>query len=80
MHPQFKCNGCKRKTEFLWLEELNTPEGFKAYQCMDCGCVGIKNIAEALSIPDSDIIRCVKCGSWKFNTVGCHTCALVESK
>ncbi len=30
------------------LDELDTPEGFKAYQCMECGCVGIKNIAEAL--------------------------------
>jgi hypothetical protein len=48
MHAQFKCNGCKRKTEFLWLEQLDTPEGFKAYQCMECGCVGVKNIAEAL--------------------------------
>ena len=54
----FKCNGCSRKTEFLWLEQLDTPEGFKAYQCMDCGCVGIKNICEALSIPDSTISRC----------------------
>jgi len=79
-HPQFKCNGCKRNTEFLWLDGYATPEGFKAYQCTDCGCVGVKNIAEALSIPDSDIIRCDKCGSWKFNTVVCHTCALIKEK
>jgi hypothetical protein len=78
MHTRFKCNGCKGKTEFLWLEKVDTPEGFKAYQCTECGCVGVKNIAEALTIPDSDIIRCDKCGSWKFNTVGCHTCALVK--
>ena len=80
VHAKFKCNGCKRSTEFLWLDQLNTPEGFKAYQCMDCGCVGVKNIAEALTIPDSDIIRCVKCGSWMFLTVACHTCALIKEK
>ena len=79
-HAQFKCNGCSRKTEFLWLEQLDTPEGFKAYQCMDCGCVGIKNIAEALSIPDSTISRCTQCGAWQFKDLPCHTCALVMSK
>jgi len=79
-HPQFKCNGCKRNTEFLWLEQVDTPEGFKAYQCMDCGCVGIKNIAEAVTIPESDITRCDQCGSWMFVTVACHTCALVKEK
>ena len=47
-HPQFKCNGCGRKTEFLWLDQWDTPDGFKVYQCMDCGCVGVKNIAEAV--------------------------------
>jgi hypothetical protein len=77
---QFKCNGCKRNTEFLWLDQYDTPEGFKAYQCMDCGCVGIKNIAEALSIPDSNICRCDKCGSWQFLGVDCHTCQLIKSK
>lgn len=80
MHTQFKCNGCGRKTEFLWLDQLDTPEGFKAYQCMDCGCVGVKNIAEALSIPDSSITRCDKCGSWQFLGVDCHTCQLIGSK
>lgn len=79
-YPQFKCNGCKRNTEFLWLERLNTPEGFKVYQCMDCGCVGVKNIAEAVIVTDSDIVRCDKCGSWKFVTVVCHTCALLEAR
>jgi hypothetical protein len=79
-HAQFKCNGCKRNTEFLWLDQLDTPEGFKAYQCMDCGCVGIKNIAEAMHIPDSDINRCDKCGGWRFKAVNCHTCQLIESK
>ncbi len=28
-------------------------DGFKLYQCMDCGCVGVKNVVEALHIPDS---------------------------
>jgi hypothetical protein len=80
MHPRFKCNGCKRDTEFLWLDKLDTPEGFSAYQCMDCGCVGVKNIVEALHIPDSDICRCDKCGGWKFEAVVCHTCQLIGAK
>ena len=79
-HAQFKCNGCSRKTEFLWLEQLDTPEGFKAYQCMDCGCVGIKNIAEALSIPDATISRCNQCGAWQFKDLPCHTCNLIGAK
>ena len=78
-HAQFKCNGCSRKTEFLWLEQLDTPEGFKAYQCMDCGCVGIKNIAEAITV-DTEISRCKQCGAWQFRELPCHTCALVRSK
>jgi hypothetical protein len=45
-----------------------------------CGCVGVKNIAEALHIPDSDICRCDKCGGWKFDTVACHTCQLIGAK
>ena len=76
---QFKCNGCSRKTEFLWLEQLDTPDGFKAYQCMDCGCVGIKNIAEAITV-DTEISRCKQCGVWQFRDLPCHTCALVRSK
>ena len=78
-HAQFKCNGCSRKTEFLWLEQLDTPEGFKAYQCMDCGCVGIKNIAEAITV-DTEISRCKQCGAWQFRDLPCHTCALVRNK
>jgi hypothetical protein len=78
-HAQFKCNGCSRKTEFLWLEQLDTPDGFKAYQCMDCGCVGIKNIAEAITV-DAEINRCKQCGAWQFKDLPCHTCALVSSK
>jgi hypothetical protein len=79
-HPQFKCNGCKRKTEFLWLDQLDMPDGFKAYQCMDCGCVGVKNIAEAIGIPDSSISRCTQCGSWQFLGKDCHTCVLIGVK
>jgi len=79
-HAQFKCNGCKRDTEFLWLEQLDTPEGFKAYQCMECGCVGVKNIAEALDIPDNKLDRCKQCGGWQFLGSGCHTCALIGAK
>ena len=79
-YAQFKCNGCSRKTEFLWLEQLDTPDGFKAYQCMDCGCVGVKNIAEALDIPDSKLDRCKQCGGWQFLGTGCHTCALIGAK
>ena len=79
-YAQFKCNGCIRKTEFLWLEQLDTPDGFKAYQCMDCGCVGVKNIAEALDIPDSKLDRCKQCGGWQFLGTGCHTCALIGAK
>ena len=79
-HAEFKCNGCSRKTEFLWLDQIDTPEGFRAYQCMDCGCVGIKNIAEALSIPDSTIRRCDQCGAWQFKNLPCHTCNLIGAK
>lgn len=79
-YTQFKCNGCKRNTEFLWLDSDGLPEGFRLYQCTDCGCVGIKNIVEALHIPDSDICRCDKCGGWKFETLACYTCQLIEAR
>jgi hypothetical protein len=79
-HAQFKCNGCSRKTEFLWLDQLDMPEGFKAYQCMDCGAVGVKNIAEAIGLPDDSVSRCMHCGSWQFLGINCHTCALIGAK
>jgi len=79
-YTQFKCNGCKRNTEFLWLDSMDMPDGFKLYQCMDCGAVGVKNVVEALSIPDSDICRCDKCGGWRWQTKPCHTCQLIASK
>jgi ribosomal protein L32 len=47
---------------------------------MDCGTVGVKNIAEALDVSDGDISRCAKCGSWKFSSVVCHTCQLIGAK
>jgi hypothetical protein len=47
---------------------------------MDCGCVGVKNVAEALDVPDSDISRCDKCGMWKFIAIDCHTCSLIGAK
>ena len=78
-HATFKCNGCKRKTEFLWLDTTEMPDGFKLYQCMDCGAVGVKNIVEALDVSDSDVSRCDKCGGWKFKSVVCHTCQLIGS-
>jgi DNA-directed RNA polymerase subunit RPC12/RpoP len=77
---KFKCNGCKRDTEFLWLDAIDMPDGFKLYQCMDCGAVGTKNIAEATELPDSDINRCTKCGSWQFKKMPCHTCNLIGAK
>ncbi len=49
---KFKCNGCSRNTEFLWLDQADMPDGFKMYQCMDCGCVGVKNIAEQKDAPE----------------------------
>jgi hypothetical protein len=77
---KFKCNGCKRPTEFLWLDSIDVGEGHKAYQCMSCGCTGVKNVAEALDVPDKDISRCDKCGMWKFLSVVCHTCQLIGAK
>jgi DNA-directed RNA polymerase subunit RPC12/RpoP len=77
---KFKCNRCKRDTEFLWLDAVDMPDGFKLYQCMDCGAVGTKNIAEAKDVPDSDISRCDKCGSWQFKEMPCHTCNLIGTK
>jgi DNA-directed RNA polymerase subunit RPC12/RpoP len=74
----FKCNGCSRKTEFLWLDAIDMPDGFKVYQCMDCGCVGVKNITEQIDrIPDTKISRCASCGAWQFETKPCHTCLLI---
>jgi hypothetical protein len=56
------------------------PDGFKMYQCMDCGCVGVKNIAEQKDAPkDSKVSRCNSCGAWQFDALPCHTCLLLEN-
>lgn len=73
---KFKCNGCSRKTEFIWLDKYDTAEGFRVYQCKDCGCVGAKNLAEATDTQEP-VIRCTKCGSWMFADMDCHTCAIL---
>jgi DNA-directed RNA polymerase subunit RPC12/RpoP len=75
---KFKCNGCSRDTEFLWLDQTDMPDGFKLYQCMDCGAVGCKNIAEQKDAPkDSKVSRCKSCGAWQFDALPCHTCLLI---
>ena len=76
---KFKCNGCSRKTDFIWLDQFNTAEGFRVYQCKDCGCVGTKNLAEATDTQEP-VIRCTKCGSWQFVDQVCHTCELIATK
>ena len=73
---KFKCNGCSRKTEFIWLDQFDTAEGFRVYQCRDCGCVGTKNLAEATDTQEP-VQRCTKCGSWQFADMDCHTCAIL---
>jgi hypothetical protein len=76
---KFKCNGCSRKTDFIWLDQYNTAEGFRVYQCKDCGCVGTKNLAEATDTQEP-VKRCTKCGSWQFVDQVCHTCELIATK
>ena len=76
---KFKCNGCKRETQFMWLGEFQTAEGFRVYQCLDCQCVGTKNMAEAID-RDGDVSRCDSCGSWQFAGKKCHTCLLIDFK
>ncbi len=50
----------------------------KMYQCMDCGCVDVKNIAEQKDAPkDSKVSRCKSCGAWQFDALPCHTCLLI---
>lgn len=46
---------------------------------MDCGCVGVKNIAEQKDAPkDNKISRCNSCGAWQFSGLDCHTCLLID--
>jgi hypothetical protein len=72
----FKCNGCARKTEFIWMEQYDAPLGFKIYQCKSCGCIGTKNLAEVVD-NDTKVSRCDQCGSWQFMGQKCHTCLLL---
>ena len=76
---QFKCNGCKRPTEFIEIEWKDKPVGHSLYQCRDCGCVGIKNDAEQVLKRQSDnaVSRCDSCGAWQFSGLDCHTCLLI---
>ena len=75
---QFKCNGCARKTEFIWLDTVDLPENIGVYQCKDCGCVGVKNLAERTDLPkDTKVSRCNGCGAWQFDGKNCHTCLLI---
>jgi len=72
---KFKCNGCARKTEFIWLD-IEVPDGFGVYQCPDCGAIGTKNLAEQIT-DDAKVKRCTQCGSWQFDGKDCHTCLML---
>jgi len=76
---KFKCNGCLRETEFIYLDKYPSAEGFRVYMCKDCCCVGVKNTAEELPMAEN-VQRCIKCGSWQYIGKDCHTCLLVRSK
>jgi hypothetical protein len=76
---KFKCNGCKRVTEFVWLDQTDSPDGFKVYQCLECCAVGTKNLAEAID-KDAKVSRCDSCGSWQFDGKPCYTCMLIDMK
>ena len=76
---KFKCNGCSRVTEFIWLDKTDTPKGFRVYQCLACGCTGTKNLA-AIVNNDAKVKRCDQCGDWQFDGKDCHTCLLIDSK
>jgi hypothetical protein len=73
---KFKCNGCARKTEFMWLSDIDVPQGFGVYQCKECLCVGTKNLAEQIN-NDAKVNRCTQCGSWQFEGKECHTCLML---
>ena len=76
---KFRCNFCSANTEFTWLSEYSTAEGFRVYQCLKCCAVGTKNMAESLDAVEP-VIRCNKCGAWQFVDVPCHTCSLIGAK
>jgi len=76
---KFKCNGCRRSTEFVEIKWRNKPVGYSLYQCLDCGCVGVKNDAKQLlkRQVDNAVSRCNSCGAWQFSGLDCHTCILI---
>ena len=76
---KFKCNGCGRKTKFIWLSDYDAPKGFRVYLCTECGCTGTKNLAEKID-KDAQVSRCNSCGSWQFDDKPCYTCMLIDLK
>jgi NMD protein affecting ribosome stability and mRNA decay len=74
---KFKCNGCGRKTKFIWQEGHDAPEGFRVYLCTECGCTGTKNLAEKID-KDAQVSRCNSCGAWQFDGKPCYTCMLID--
>jgi DNA-directed RNA polymerase subunit RPC12/RpoP len=72
----FRCNFCSATTEFEWLDEFATHEGFRVFQCLKCCAVGTKNLAEQTDTQEP-VNRCPKCGSWMFAEMECHTCAIL---
>ena len=74
---KFKCNGCRRATEFIEVEWKNKPLGFAIYQCKSCGATGVKNKAEEIKSSDASVSRCKNCGAWQFDNVPCYTCLLI---
>ena len=73
---KFRCNFCSANSEFVWLDEFATHEGFRVFQCLKCQAVGTKNLAEQTDVQEP-VQRCTKCGSWMFAEMECHTCAIL---
>jgi len=44
---KFRCNFCSANSEFIWLDEFATHEGFRVFQCLKCQAIGTKNLAES---------------------------------
>ena len=74
---KFRCNFCAANSEFLWLNEYQTADGFRVFQCLKCQAVGTKNLATALD-ESEPVMRCTKCGDWQYVDMECHTCALIQ--
>jgi hypothetical protein len=75
----FRCNFCSANTEFQWLDEYESCEGFRVYMCLKCCAVGVKNEAESIDTQEP-VMRCGKCGSWMFADKECFTCAILTMK